>query len=86
MKTLELVIVTPDQKVFSGSITGIRLPGALGSFEVLPQHADIDSTLEKGILRIQTTDGKTLQYSTHGGVIEVKGNNVSVLLEEAAVV
>jgi F-type H+-transporting ATPase subunit epsilon len=43
-----LEIITPDQKVFEGEITGVRVPGVKGSFEVLKDHAALVSPLEKG--------------------------------------
>lgn len=83
MKTLHADIVTPVQKLFSGEIQSIQVPGSEGSFEVLFNHAPIVSTLESGKIRIKTAQGQTETFQTNGGVIEVNGNKVSVLLEKA---
>ena len=46
-------IITPEKKLFAGETTMIRLPGSLGSFQILNNHAPIVSTLEKGIITIR---------------------------------
>ncbi|HEX3934414.1 MAG TPA: F0F1 ATP synthase subunit epsilon, partial [Puia sp.] len=43
-----LEILTPDKKVYEGEVTSVTLPGTMGSFEILNQHAPIISTLEDG--------------------------------------
>ena len=80
---LQIDIVTPDRKVFSGEASSLMVPGTNGSFEILPRHAAIVSTLEKGKIRIRTADGNIHWFQTAGGVIEVLNDKVSVLLEKA---
>ena len=81
-----LEIVTPDQKVFQGEVTGVKVPGSKekGSFEVLDNHAPIISTLEAGTVRINSKDGYTY-VDIDSGVIEVLHNKVVILAEAAKV-
>lgn len=78
---MNLDIITPDKKVFSGDISLIKVPGLTGSFEVMENHAPIVSTLSAGEIKIITADGKESFYNVSGGIIEVLKNNVSVLIE-----
>ena len=45
-------IVTPDKTVYSGSVTLVSVPGVMGAFEILNNHAPIVSALGKGQIRI----------------------------------
>ncbi len=77
---MHVEIVTPDKKVFEGEADGVQLPGTLGSFEVLKNHAPIISTLNKGKVRVRT--GKDAQFfEITGGLVEVLHNKVIVLAE-----
>jgi len=75
-----LEILTPDQKVFSGEITSVQVPGASGSFEVFINHAPIISTLDKGNVTIRIAKEEQV-FAIDGGVIEVLKNKVIVLAE-----
>ena len=48
MSTFNAQILTPNGSLFEGEVTGVKLPGTQGSFEVKANHAPIVSTLEKG--------------------------------------
>jgi len=76
-----LEIITPDKRVFEGDITSVKVPGTLGSFEILNNHAPIVSSLDKGEVRVKTSKGELLQYQVDGGVVEVMKNKVSLLIE-----
>lgn len=78
---MNLEIVTPDKKVFSGEIKLIQVPGTNGKFEVLRNHAPIISTLSEGEIKIISPDGEKTFYNIQGGVIEVRDNKVIVLAE-----
>ncbi|MFT6815055.1 MAG: F-type H+-transporting ATPase subunit epsilon [Sphingobacteriales bacterium] len=77
---MHLEVLTPDRKVFTGEVIGIRVPGSKGSFEVLNNHAAIVSTLDNGPMIIRK-EGETLEMVVEGGTIEVLNNNVVVLAE-----
>ena len=77
---MQLEIITPDKKVYSGKVNVVQVPGSKGLFEVLEYHAPIISTLERG--RIKIVEGNTeLFFNINGGVIEVKNNQVIILAE-----
>ncbi|WCT11323.1 ATP synthase F1 subunit epsilon [Mucilaginibacter jinjuensis] len=77
-----LEILTPDKKVFEGEVASVTVPGTMGSFEILNDHAPIISTLEDGKLIVRgSANAKQEVYLIHGGVVEVLNNKVMVLAE-----
>ena len=78
---MQLEIITPDQKVYTGNVKLVKVPGSKGSFEILKNHAPIISTLESGEIKIIDMQDKTAFYEISGGVIEVKQNNIIILAE-----
>jgi F-type H+-transporting ATPase subunit epsilon len=78
---MQLEIITPDQKVFTGDVKLVKVPGSKGSFEILKNHAPIISTLENGEIKIIDMQDKTTFYEISGGVIEVKQNTIIILAE-----
>ena len=75
-----LEILTPDKKIFEGEVTSVTVPGAMGSFEILNNHAPIISTLDDGKIIVRFA-GKEQKFYTKGGVVEVIGNKIIVLAE-----
>ena len=81
MKVFALEIVTPSKLAFSAEVVSITVPGTLGEFQVLYNHAAIVSNLEIGKIKIQTPNGETLHFAISGGVIEVLKNKAVVLAQ-----
>lgn len=77
---MQLEIITPDRKVFSGEASSVTFPGAEGQFQVLNNHAPLVSTLARGPVTVATSSG-TQTFTVDGGVVEVLNNNVLVLAE-----
>ncbi|HEY5367440.1 MAG TPA: ATP synthase F1 subunit epsilon [Hanamia sp.] len=80
---MTLEILTPEKKIFSGDVYGVRLPGIGGVFEVLEKHAPIVSALKTGTLKILKDKNTSTQYSIQGGFVEVIHNKATVLVEGA---
>ena len=78
---MKLDIITPDSKVFSGDVTSVMLPGTNGSFQILNNHANLISSLEKGIVTTVSGGGEKKEMNISGGVVEVLKNEVIVLVE-----
>ena len=83
MSTFKAQILTPEGTLFEGNVTGVQMPGELGSFEVKFNHAPLVSTLEKGsvLVRIDKSDDKSFDIT--GGFVEVNQNNLTLLAESA---
>ncbi len=79
---MHLEIVTPDNKIFSGNVKLVQVPGSDGSFEILNNHAPIISTLGKGKIKIVDLEDKELFFEIEKGVIEVNKNKIILLAEK----
>lgn len=86
MAELTLEIITPYKAVYLGTVKSVTLPGTLGSFQVLVNHAPLISTLEIGLITVQLTNNDKLYFSTSGGTCEVLNNKVMVLADSAELV
>ena len=73
---LKLKIVSPERVEFEGEVERVKVPGMMGNFEILTDHAPIISSLQKGIVEY---DGKQLPIT--GGFVAVQKNEVSVCVE-----
>jgi F-type H+-transporting ATPase subunit epsilon len=81
---MNLEILTPEKKLYSGEVFGVQMPGISGSFEVLEKHAPLVSALRAG--RIKVLKDKQNHFSffdVKGGFVEVLANKVTVLVEGA---
>lgn len=81
MKGLHLDIVSPEKELFNGEAKSITLPGTIGSFTILPQHAPIVSSLRAGTLIYVTEDGEEHVQDIQGGFVEMNNDNVSVCID-----
>lgn len=77
---LRLKIVSPERIEFDGEVESVLVPGTLGSFEILKDHAPIISSLQPGVVEYATSEGK-VQLTINGGFVEVLKNNVSLCVE-----
>ena len=80
---MQLEILTPEHKVFSGTVYGVQLPGIEGSFEILDKHAPLIATLGKGKMKILKDKNQTELYEITSGFVEVLNNKATVLIEGA---
>jgi F-type H+-transporting ATPase subunit epsilon len=74
-----LEILTPEKKLFQGDITGVKVPGISGNFELLENHAPIISALGKGTIELKQS-GKTTQFEIEDGFLECLQNKVVILI------
>jgi F-type H+-transporting ATPase subunit epsilon len=77
---LKLKIVSPEKIVFQGDVESVLVPGTVGEFEILTDHAPIISTLGPGRVEYGLKEGKK-QFNIHGGFVEVKRNEVNLCVE-----
>lgn len=80
MKDINLEIITPEKSVFSDNVDSITIPGTLGGFQVLKNHAPLMSTFEIGVITVKSGDDE-IYFVTGGGSIEVLNNKVLILAD-----
>ena len=84
---MNLEILTPEKKLFSGEVYGVQLPGITGKFEVLDKHAPLVSALASGRVKVLKDKNNHLAfYEIQSGFVEVVNNKVTVLVEGASTV
>jgi len=77
---LKLKIIAPDRLVFEGEVESVTIPGTLGSFTILNNHAPIISSLEKGKIAYKDTNG-IMEVAVESGFAEVRDNILSICVE-----
>ena len=77
---LKLKIIAPDRLVFEGEVESVTIPGTLGSFTILNNHAPIISSLEKGKIAYKDTNG-IMEVAVESGFAEVRDNTLSICVE-----
>jgi len=78
--SLTLKIISPERIVYIGDAESVIVPGTMGEFEILVNHAPIISSLEKGTVVYTNREGRQ-QLCITGGFVEVQKNNVSLCVE-----
>lgn len=78
---MKLEILSPVRSLYKGEVDIVTLPGTLGSFTVLKDHAPLISSLIEGVVRYVSKDGQEHELPIKRGFVEVKQNDVSVCIE-----
>ncbi len=75
---MTLEIISAHEVTFKGEAISVTLPGMLGSFTVLKNHAAMISVLVKGNVRYTTPSGDEKSLAIEGGIADVNNNVISV--------
>ena len=78
---LKLKIVSPERIEFEGEVDSVLVPGSLGQFEILVNHAPIISSLDKGRVVYTLPGDEKKSLDICGGFGEVQKNVVSLCVE-----
>ena len=78
MDKMQLVIVTPCEKVYDGEADRVLVRAAEGEVMILPRHIDYAAALASGDGRI-SLDGKVRNMHIDGGLMYVRENHVRIL-------
>ncbi|MBT8379852.1 MAG: F0F1 ATP synthase subunit epsilon [Ignavibacteria bacterium] len=79
---INLEIITPEKAVLKDQVDAITIPGSLGSFQVLKNHAPLISNFEVGVIKVKK-NSDVIHLTTSGGTVEVKDNVVLILANSA---
>ena len=82
-KKIDLSVISAESKVFEGEVENVLVPGMIGDFLVLSDHAPCISSIRPGFLEFSDGARKKQKYFVSGGIIEVTNNMVSVLVDLA---
>lgn len=76
---MTLEIISAFEVTFKGEVDSVTLPGQLGSFTVLRNHAAIISVLTDGDVKYNIGE-ETHSIHIKGGIADVNNNVVSVCI------
>ncbi len=80
--SFKLEIISPQSTIFNDDIDLCILPGIEGDFGILKNHMPFLTTLRLGIAYIYREKKLIETFLVSGGVVEVSGNQCTLLTEE----
>ncbi len=82
MSKVKVSVVTPDGPVYNGEAEMVSVKGTGGELGILPNHIPLVTPLTINPIRLMN-DGKTNLVAVHGGFIEVRPDQVTILAQAA---
>lgn len=90
-----LEIVTPEASIFQGEVESVIVPGVVGQFQMLENHAPIVSLLQEGKVKVRGSftideayqdmftkgDNDYSELSIQSGTIELNDNKMIILVD-----
>ena len=80
MDIIKLHIVSPEGTLVEQAVSVVTLPGTVGPFEVLKNHAPLISSLDKGDI-VYVSEGVEHRLPIADGFVEVRDNKVEACVE-----
>ena len=77
---MTLKVISAEKIMYEGEVTSVTLPGELGSFTVLNNHASLISVLVRGKVCYTEPDGTREEFPVTGGIAYVDDNVISVCI------
>lgn len=77
---MTLEIISSEEVLYKGDADVVTLPGEMGRFTVLRNHASIISVLVPGEVYFRINGGEEHSYHVNGGLVDVDNNVVSVCI------
>lgn len=77
---MTLKIISAEEILFQGEASSVTLPGSMGSFTVLQNHASLVSTLTAGNITYVDENGNSHSTTITGGLADIDNNVVAVCL------
>ncbi len=76
-------ILTPEGELFNDEVEMVSTRTALGLIGILANHSPLLATLDPTELRIYKSDSDIVRFAQAEGYLQVGGNRVMILVEEA---
>ena len=77
--TLQVLVATVSETLFSGAADSITVPGSAGQMTILANHEPIITTLKPGTLKVKV-GSETKEFPVTSGVLEVSNSTANILL------
>lgn len=82
-KLFGLKIITPDRPFYEGQVRMLELNTSEGEVGIYADHIPITMILSPGVARLHNEQGGIREAALHSGFIEVMGDEVIVMAENA---
>ena len=76
---MKVIILSPEKQLYEAEVDRVVVPGEMGQFEVLENHAPIISTLVKGVVACFNAESYTIEIQS--GFIECVNNTINICVE-----
>lgn len=76
---MKVIILSPEKQLYEAEVDRVVVPGEMGQFEVLENHAPIISTLVNGVVACFSAESYTLEIQS--GFIECVNNTINICVE-----
>ena len=78
---LNVELVSPEKKVWSGEAVSVSARTLEGDLGILTDHTPLLGVLVDGKVTIKGSDGSVSEFNVAGGFLSVSNNRVSILAE-----
>lgn len=82
-KFLDVEIITPQKKIYTGKAVSVSVPGSQSPFQILYNHAPIVSSLDTGVISLVDDSSVSRHYVIGSGFLELNSNTLSILVDNA---
>ncbi len=79
----QVEVLTPEGEVFNDEVEMVSTKTTTGSIGILANHAPLLAMLDPAELRLYKTESEIVRFAQAEGYMQVGGNRVMVLVEEA---
>jgi F-type H+-transporting ATPase subunit epsilon len=84
MATLQVDVVSAEERIFSGEAKFVALPGEMGELGIYPRHTPLITRIKPGAVRIVRADNDEEEFVfVAGGILEIQPGSVTVLADTA---
>ncbi len=80
-KNYQLLILTPEKKIFEAEVVSLVAPGELGYLGILANHAPLLTTLAQGKIIIRDKNNLTTTFQINGGFLQIINNQATILTQ-----
>jgi F-type H+-transporting ATPase subunit epsilon len=79
----QVEVLTPEGEVFNDEVEMVSTKTTTGSIGILANHAPLLAMLDPAELRLYKTESEIVRFAQAEGYMQVGGNRVMLLVEEA---
>ena len=76
-----LEVSSPKEIIYQGEVSLVQMPGKMGSFEILHNHAPLVALLDKGRIKIIDWKRNIIYLEIDSGLVHVKNNRIKIVSE-----